>query len=64
MQEKLPVDKTHMSVYLNSCLLGCSVSLLKSKRKKRKKRYQTFYNIRCFIESRPDSGTVLKEFAV
>lgn len=36
MQEKLPVDKSHMSVYLNSCLLGCSLSLLKIKRKKRK----------------------------
>lgn len=36
MQEKLPVDKSHMSVYLNSCLLGYSLSLLKIKRKKRK----------------------------
>lgn len=31
MQEKLPVDRTRMSVYLESCLLGFSVSLLKIK---------------------------------
>lgn len=31
MQEKLPVDRTCMSVYLESCLLGFSVSLLKIK---------------------------------
>lgn len=36
MQEKLPVDRTRMSVYLESCLLGFSVSLLKIKSKKDK----------------------------
>lgn len=33
MQEKLPVDRTCMSVYLEPCLLGFLVSLLKIKSK-------------------------------
>lgn len=38
MQEKLPVDRTRMSVYLEFCLLGISVSFLKTKSKKKKNR--------------------------